>query len=424
MSNPKRIKQQPVRIMHFADVHFGVENYGRFDPETGLNSRLIDFRNALNASIDTALSMGIDLAVFAGDAYKTRDPSQTQQREFAQCLRKLTQEGVPVVLLTGNHDIPNMRGRANSIEIFSAIAGDLVTVLDKPGLHLLKARNGQDVQIAAVPYLIKSTVLSREEYKNKSVLETNDLIVERYIHEIDELASKCDPDLVTIFLGHFSVESAKMSAYSPINAATEPIVPLAALARSAFDYVALGHIHKHQVLNKGEQPPVVYSGSIERIDFGERIEEKGFVYAEISKGSASLEHIEVSTRPFVQIDVDLTTAGENPTEVLLQEIAAHDLKSAIVKLQFRILSEQTPYLRENEVRSALDQSYLVVAIQRDIIRTMERQRSKALTESLDPLLALAAYCDLQPTLKDRKEEMLEAARQLIAREQLDFQGHD
>jgi exonuclease SbcD len=34
-------------------------------------------------------------------------------------------------------------------------------------------------------------------------------------------------------------------------------------------YVALGHVHKFQDLNKGQQPPVVYSGSMDRINFGE-----------------------------------------------------------------------------------------------------------------------------------------------------------
>ncbi len=77
----------PIRLMHFADVHFGVENYGRFDPATGLPSRLVDFRDALNAAIDIALEANVELAVFAGDAYKTRDPNQTHQREFAACRR-------------------------------------------------------------------------------------------------------------------------------------------------------------------------------------------------------------------------------------------------------------------------------------------------------------------------------------------------
>ena len=44
-----------------------------------------------------------------------------------------------------------------------------------------------------------------------------------------------------------------------------------------FDYVALGHLHRFQNVNGSHFPPVVYSGSIERVDFGERKEEKGFV---------------------------------------------------------------------------------------------------------------------------------------------------
>ena len=73
-----------IRVMHFADTHFGVELYGRLDPDTGLNTRLKDFKQSLTSAIDTALERGIDLAVFAGDAYKNRDPRQTDQREFAE----------------------------------------------------------------------------------------------------------------------------------------------------------------------------------------------------------------------------------------------------------------------------------------------------------------------------------------------------
>src|SRR5438874_3573780 len=99
----------PIRLMHFADTHFGVETYGRLDSSTGLNTRLQDFRDSLCRCIDDALGRGVQLALFAGDAYKSRDPSQTQQREFALCIRKLTAAGIPVVMLTGNHDIPSVK---------------------------------------------------------------------------------------------------------------------------------------------------------------------------------------------------------------------------------------------------------------------------------------------------------------------------
>ncbi len=57
----------------------------------------------------------------------------------------------------------------------------------------------------------------------------------------------------------------------------------AALADPAWRYVALGHIHKHQSLNRDEQPPIIFSGSPERIDFGEEREPKGWVVATIGE---------------------------------------------------------------------------------------------------------------------------------------------
>ena len=80
----------PILALHFADVHFGVETYGRYDAATGLSTRLLDFRAALMAGIDEALRRGVEIALFAGDAYKARDPSQTHQRAFADCLNALT----------------------------------------------------------------------------------------------------------------------------------------------------------------------------------------------------------------------------------------------------------------------------------------------------------------------------------------------
>ena len=46
------------------------------------------------------------------------------------------------------------------------------------------------------------------------------------------------------------------------------VIPKSVLADTRFDYVAMGHIHKYQVLTH-QRPPIVYPGSLERIDFGE-----------------------------------------------------------------------------------------------------------------------------------------------------------
>jgi hypothetical protein len=57
---------EAVRILHFADLHIGMENYGRLDPETGLNRRVVDFLERLDQVVDYAIEHAADLVIFAG----------------------------------------------------------------------------------------------------------------------------------------------------------------------------------------------------------------------------------------------------------------------------------------------------------------------------------------------------------------------
>ena len=111
-----------MKILHFADLHLGVENYGHIDPTTGLSSRFHDFLSALDQIVDYALENKVDLVLFCGDAYKSREPSQTQQREFARRINRLSSNGIPIFLLVGNHDLPNAISKATTTEIFDTLA--------------------------------------------------------------------------------------------------------------------------------------------------------------------------------------------------------------------------------------------------------------------------------------------------------------
>ena len=102
-----------IRLLHFADLHIGMENYGHLDPATGINGRVMDFLRRLSDVVDYALENEVDLAIFAGDAYKSRDPNSTYRRELARRIKRLADAGIPVVLLVGNHDLPAVKRRAS-----------------------------------------------------------------------------------------------------------------------------------------------------------------------------------------------------------------------------------------------------------------------------------------------------------------------
>ena len=117
-----------MKLLHFSDVHIGHEIYGKTDSKTGLNTRLLDFLARLDEVVEK--SKEVDLVVFAGDAFKTRDPSLTYQREFAKRILKMSQQ-TPVVMIIGNHDIPPSLGKADTLEIFSALEVPNVYIFSK-----------------------------------------------------------------------------------------------------------------------------------------------------------------------------------------------------------------------------------------------------------------------------------------------------
>ncbi len=397
--------------MHFADTHFGVENYGRLDPATGLNTRLLDFSRTLNAAIDLALERGVQLAVFAGDAYKARDPSQTHQREFAKCIRRLTERSIPVVMLTGNHDIPGIRGRAHAMEIYRTLGVSGVHILQSPELMVVETAGGP-VQIAAVPYLMKGFLLAREEFTGLTVEQAREAIERRYQEYLADLAGRADPKLPTILMGHFWVREARLSAWQQgYFHASEPQVSVADLAREPFDYVALGHIHRHQDLNPGAYPSVVYSGSPDCIDFGERGERKGFVMVELARGATSWEFVPLpGRREFLEIDVDAD--NDTPTETILEAVGRYDVAGSIVRLTYHLSAERVPFVREREIRAALAEAFIIVAIRRDVRRD-SRLREQMLHESLDPATALGLFLDQSERGRRRKADLMPYAELLF-----------
>ena len=286
-----------IRILHTADLHLGVETYGKLDPSTGLSTRIGDCLTALDQAVDAALDQQVDLFLFCGDAYKNREPSPTLQREFARRVGRLASNGVAVFLLVGNHDLPNALGRATTVEIFDTLAIRNIYVASRPGATLVQTRRGP-LQVVALPWVTPSRLLSKEEHKGKTLQEINRLIEEKLGSILDMESSSVDPGIPAILAAHVLVSGARPSSESrmALMQARDALLMPSQVASSAFAYVALGHVHRHQVLNT--LPPVVYAGSLQRLDFGEEKEEKGYVLVEIESRESRVESRESSENHF------------------------------------------------------------------------------------------------------------------------------
>ncbi|HAC17060.1 MAG TPA: hypothetical protein DCF78_00580, partial [Dehalococcoidia bacterium] len=326
----------PVRILHFADVHIGVENYSKLDPETGLSTRLGDFLETFDQLVDYAIESKIDLALFCGDAYKSRDPSQTHQREFAKRIVRLSSAGIPTFLLVGNHDTPNIASRATSLDIYHTLDVPRVTIGDAPKTYTIDTPKGP-IQIIAVPWVRRSQFLARDESRKLTPEQINENIQESLTRIIQNNAQSLDPEIPAILAGHVTVSQATTSSEQSMMLGRDHVLLKSAVTLPQLDYVALGHIHKHQIL--GMLPHVVYAGSLQRIDFGEENDDKGYCVVELDPSRlqgdrmTSFEFKQVEPRRFLTIDVKVDASDDNPTDAVVSAIQRHYVDDAIVRLR-------------------------------------------------------------------------------------------
>ena len=406
-----------MKILHFADLHLGVENYGRIDPTTGLSSRLNDFLSALDQVIDYALENRVDLVLFCGDAYKTREPSQTQQREFARRINRLSTADIPIFLLVGNHDLPNAIGRATTTEIFDTLAVKNVYVSNRPDIYHIPTAGGT-VQVVSLPWLRRSALLSKEDARNLNFEQIKQRLQQVLTNIIITSIARLDPTLPAILVAHVWVTGAQVGSESLMAIGQEPALLLSNVAQPAFDYVALGHIHKHQVLS--ESPPVVYAGSLERVDFGEENDEKGFYMVEVvsdpvtGNRHVSFDFHPVSCRRFLTINVALEEHDADPTATVLRTIAEQEEKvgDAVVRLNISLPAQIEGQLRDNDLRDALKEAHYFT-IARDIKRETRLRLGSGTAEEITPLEALNDYLELQNLSPERKKVLLEYGERLI-----------
>ena len=318
------------------------------------------------------------------------------------------------MLLVGNHDMSTADRAASSLDIFKTLDVPGVIVANREELHQLTCRRGQKVQVACAPYPQRSRLLSDDEFRNMGIEELDRALIDIVGDNITGLAKEAQQNeaMPTIFVGHFSVSEAKQGSEQSVMIGRDVVIQRSFLADPVWDYVALGHIHKHQELNDGYHPPIVYPGSLERIDFGEEREPKGFVWVEVEKGRSKWNFIEVKSRKFLTIRVDVSESDDPMTDIL-DKIDERHVDGAIVRVIIRAREEQDPLIEDRQIQQALREASYVAGINHDIDRHHRRRLGETNIEELSPMMALELYFETKSLDEERKETLLKHAEALI-----------
>jgi len=431
------------KVLHLSDIHMGSGYiHGRLNPETGLNTRFEDFVQTLSFCIDRAINDQVDLVLFGGDAFPDAVPAPYLQQAFAKQFCRLSAANIPTVLLVGNHDQHSQGEGGASLSIYRSLGVPNVIVGDTLATYRIETKSGP-LQVTTLPWLNRSTLMSKTETDGMSMAQVSEVLLDRLRIALEGEIRQLEPTIPHILLGHLMADAATFGAEKFLAVGKGFTVPLNILTRDCFNYVALGHVHKHQVLC--ENPLTIYPGSIERVDFSEEKEPKGFVMLEIvpkeeenpigqnsSKASkttdrqnvtsqnlfkTTYEFCPVPARSFCTIEINLCNSTM-PQDDLLMAIHRSTIQDAVVRLIYHLRPEQVELIQDMVVRSALSAAHSYT-IQADLVTQLSRSRLPELGvgATITPMEALQAYLINREDLRDLEAPILEAARALMGDEQ-------
>lgn len=375
-----------MRFAFFSDIHYGEsENYGKINPETGLNTRLEDIHQAFNGFVDYVLdpTKGIDVVVIGGDLYKSRKPTPTQQRLFSLILvrflehNKVSEKKITVIIFTGNHDIQRSEkahSTSSIAELTKFYANDIL-ITDESYTRIFE-KDDEKVLLCTIPYL----------YRQKLGMSSNNQVVELYRGLIKDALRSGEDATCKIFAGHQTVEGCSITEYQDLNSFNEIIIPTDSFV--GFDFVSQGHIHTYQVVQKSN-PCIVYQGNPIQLEF-DQVSEKGFIVYDTKLKKH--KRVLIEAIKFVRLDIDTSEREEDATTEILKELQARskEIKDSIVKIRATIKSQDLP-IRNLEFKELLKEARFIAPLEKTVKKKGRARSEKVVREnSVETILSEVA----------------------------------
>ena len=319
-------------IAVMGDLHLNLVVYTKiYDEEfIGLPFRNGDFMRSFRSMVDECINeIKPDLVVIPGDVYDYYEPTNDVRGFFSKQLERFAEHKIPVIILIGNHDVCK---KHHALKDIQELQLKHIKVIEEPQIVKYK-----DIQLLLFPYSLdieRGVVTIKEEFL-----------------KFKKLFKEKDDGSEAVFFGHFGVKGASLSEYNIKRGKdlkikgdflndSEKDVSCADLDDLGAKHFILGDYHKTQVLDT-KKCHAMYTGSIEKTDFSEIDQKKGFmVYDSEAKEDAKFgkcKFVEYKgCRPMLELSGNLT---EMQTQFAKQNYK--NLQKAIVKFKFEGTREES-----------------------------------------------------------------------------------
>ena len=296
-----------MKIVHMADSHLGFSAYGRVD-RWGRNLREEMIYRGFKETVDKIIDLAPDAVVHAGDVFHHVRPRIRPLYVFQQNLERLVEAGIPVVIISGNHDAPKSYAALSPFTLFEG----------REGVHIAHQYRYEPFEVGETTFHTIPFCLGPEDYlaefrkMQEGRAETSggrDVLV---MHGLVE--ALWDRRLRTV--GEHQLKESFL--------------------KSDFSYIALGHYHgQAQVAKNGW-----YSGSVEYFRFNEAKDEKGILLVDLESGK--VEHIPIQDEYMRDLDpIDCCGHSSREVEGLIRSVCDDlGLKDKIVRLRLSEISRE------------------------------------------------------------------------------------
>ncbi|EAE6002689.1 exonuclease SbcCD subunit D [Listeria monocytogenes] len=269
-----------IQFLHMADLHLDSPFIGLSTLPQPLFSAIQESTfQSLERITTVAIKEAVDFVLIAGDIYDSEDQSVRAQARFAKEMKRLEAANIPVFMIHGNHDFIEKHKEKLALPSNVHVFSEQVEVMS------YKTVTGVSVNIYGFSYNERHIRSSR----------------------VDEYKIQGDADFhIALLHGSEVSSSEEHDVYAPFR--------VQEISRKGFDYWALGHIHKRQLL--AESPSIYYPGNIQgrnRKESGE----KGSSIITLSEASTTIDFI--GTSPIIWEEAVITLPENSEINAFYRE---------------------------------------------------------------------------------------------------------